>query len=99
MYCRKSVCTGRLLRHGISASARSRHAEVLQRIGDGAGDLVHISGEAGLPRNIGVDGGGSGVALLLGDDGLVFEKRREEVVRILKSPKSENGRGVDLVQN
>src|SRR5882724_1018692 len=61
-----------------------RHAEVLQRIGECAGDLGHISGQAGLPRNIGVYGAGGGIALLLGDDGLLFEKGRKEFVRILK---------------
>src|SRR5260370_40741702 len=80
-------------------SARSRHAEVFERIGNGACDLAHISGQAGLPGNIGVDGVGGGVALLLGDDGLLFEKRREELVRILKSAKGQDSCRVDLVQN
>src|SRR6266403_541691 len=97
MYCRKSVCTGSAPSTWVTVSASSRHAEVLQRIGDGAGDLAHICGQARLPGNIGVDGVGGGVALLLGDDGLLFEKRGEEFVRILKSAKGENARGVDFV--
>src|SRR4029077_2261833 len=51
-----------------------RHAEVLQRIGECAGDLCHISGQAGLPGNIGIYGACGGIALLFGDDCLLFKK-------------------------
>jgi hypothetical protein len=42
--------------------------------------LSHISGKVGTSRDVGVDGIGRGLALLLRDNGLLFEKRREELV-------------------
>ena len=69
-----------LLRRRASFSAHSRHAEVLKRIGDRAGHLRHVCGEAGLALDIGIDGVGGCLALLFGEDGLLFEKRREELV-------------------
>ena len=42
---------------------------------------------------------GRGLALLLGENGLHFEKRREEFVRVLDGAEGQHSGGVDLVQD
>src|SRR5580658_3677345 len=93
LHCRQ------LLRRRASVSARLRHAEVLKLIGDRSSHLGDVAGHAGLATDIGVDGAGGSVALLLREDGLLFEKRREELVRVLDSAEGQNARRIDLVQN
>src|SRR6267142_3583393 len=99
MYSRKSVCTGSAPSTWVTVSAGSRHAEVLQRIGDGAGHLSHVAGERGPAADVGIDGVGGGLALLLGEDGLLFEKRSEELVRVLQGAESEHTCGIDFVED
>jgi type IV secretion system protein TrbI len=69
-----------LPRRWASFAAHSRHAEVLKRIAERAGHLRQVGRKASLALNVGVDGVGGGLALLLGEDGLLFEKRGEELV-------------------
>src|SRR5216683_1441958 len=49
--------------------------------------------------NVGIDGVGGGLALLLGEDGLLFEKRREELVRVLQGAEGEHACGIDFVED
>src|ERR1700704_6641679 len=76
-----------------------RHAEVLQRVGQGGGDLRHVPGKAGTAADVGVDGVGCGFAVLLGQDGLLFKKRGEKLVGVLNRTQGQNVRGIDLVQD
>ena len=76
-----------------------RHTEVLKRIGQRAGHLRHVGGEAGLALDVGVDDVGGGLSLLFGKDGLLFQQRSEEFVRILKGAEGEYSCSVDLVQH
>jgi len=49
--------------------------------------------------DIGINGVGSCVALLFCQDGLLFQKRREEFVRVLDGAEGQNARRIDFVQN
>src|ERR1700730_6326070 len=93
MNCKKSVC----IRTGLLSRIRGKqlwHAEGFERICDAAGDSGQISGERGAARDVGVDGVGSGLALLFGDDGLLLEERCKELVSILNSAKGQDARGI-----
>jgi hypothetical protein len=61
--------------------------------------LSHISGKVGTSRDVGVDGIGRGLALLLRDNGLLFEKRSEEFVGVLKRAERQYSSRIDLVQD
>jgi hypothetical protein len=58
--------------------------------------LSHVAGHAGLATDVGVNGVGGGVALLLREDGLLFEKRREEFVRVLNGAESQHSAALIL---
>ena len=61
-----------------------RHLKALKRTRQRARDLGHVACEVCAPLDVGIDGVGRGLALLLGNDGLLFKKRGEEFVRVLK---------------
>ena len=52
-----------------------------------------------MALDVGVDGIGSGLALLLGEYGLFFKKRGQELVGILKRAECQDSHCVDLVQH
>ena len=63
------------------------------------GHLGHIAGEARPPLDVGVDGVGGGFALLLSKDRLLFKKRGQELVGVLKRTQCQHACGVDLVKH
>src|SRR5882757_914416 len=75
-----------------------RHPEVLQRIRERTGELRQVSGKAGAAADVGIDGVGGQLALLLRSDDLLFEKRREQFVGVLHRAQRQDVGGVDLVQ-
>src|ERR1043166_3065029 len=97
MNCRKSVCMAGSF-DASGESGKLRHAEVLQGIGQSAGQLIHVAGEGGVPRDVGVDAVGGHLALLLRRDDLLLEKRGKEFVRVLNRAQRKNVGGVDLVE-
>ena len=52
-----------------------------------------------MATDVGINGVCCGVALLLCQDGLLFQKRREEFVRVLDRAESQNTRRIDLVED
>src|SRR5882762_11871303 len=98
MNWRKSVCM-------VSAPSRpwrknnSRHAEVLQRTSQRAGDLVEVRAEARLAADFRVDRVGGHFPLLFRSNGLLLEKRSKEVVRVLNRAERQDVGRIDLVED
>src|SRR5882724_9351687 len=98
MNWRKSVCMGSAP-SDAGWVKQLRHAEVLKRTGQRAGDLGHVPRKAGTTADVGIDGVSGHFTLLFGRDGLLFEKRSEQLVGILNGAQRQDVGCVDLVQD
>src|ERR1700691_5223707 len=75
------------------------HAEVLERIGQGADDLRDVAGQSRATDDVGIDGVGGDLTLLLGGEGLLLEQGGQEFVGILRGAQGKNTCGVDLIEH
>src|SRR5882762_4621971 len=73
MNSRKSVCMGSAP-SDAGWVKQLRHAEVLKRPGQRAGDFCHVLRKAGTTADVGIDGVSGHFTLLFGRDGLLLEK-------------------------
>src|SRR5216684_2739743 len=94
----KSVCMGSAPSK-LDWADELRHSEVLQRVGQCAGEPRHVSSKAGTAADVRVNGIGGGFALLLGHDGLLLEQRSEKFVGILNRTQGQYVRRIDLVKD